>query len=478
MASTSQSFESKQANPAASAGLSAILERQRAAFLRHPYPSAAERRAHLQRALEVLRRYQSKLGSALDADFGGRARQETALAEVFTSAAALKHARRHLASWMRREYRPVAWPIQPARAWIDPQPLGVAGIISPWNYPVFLTFSPLAGALAAGNRVMLKLSEFTPRTGELIGEMLSSVFEEDHVAVVLGGSSVGEEFSRLPFDHLLFTGSTAVGRHVMRAAAENLTPVTLELGGKSPVIAAPDASAGRVARDVMYGKLLNAGQTCIAPDYLLVPAAKLRETADALFEAAHTFYPGGAASPDYTAIVNDRHHARLTGYLEEAAARGVEARRLFADGPGRRMAPVVLIDPPQDLAVMQDEIFGPILPLIPYGTLDDAIAFVNARPRPLVLYAFSRHQPSLDAISRSTVSGALCINDTLVHVCADDLPFGGVGASGMGHYHGKDGFDAFSKRKPVFARRFAGVGNPLRPPYGKLHDWLTRFLIG
>ncbi|MEO8029187.1 MAG: coniferyl aldehyde dehydrogenase, partial [Bryobacteraceae bacterium] len=391
---------------------------------------------------------------------------------------ALRHAIGHVADWMKREQRPVDWPLQPGRAFLSPQPLGVVGIVSPWNYPIFLMMSPLASALAAGNRVMLKPSELTPRTGELLRKLIAGEFAEDHVAVLLGGPKVGEAFTKLPFDHLLFTGSTAVGRHVMRAASENLTPVTLELGGKSPALIADDANLSSAAEDIVYGKLLNAGQTCIAPDYLLVSRSKVGALVQALKAAATKYYPDGGSSPDYTGIIDDRHFDRLQNYVREAIEAGVSMEKLFEGGSGRRMSPVVLIDPPNGLHVMQEEIFGPVLPIISVESMDAAVDYVNARPRPLVLYLFSKSRSVIDDVLRRTVSGGVCVNDTLVHVCVDGLPFGGVGASGMGSYHGKEGFETFSRNKPVFARRMPGLGRSLRPPYGKIHEWMRRILIG
>jgi coniferyl-aldehyde dehydrogenase len=366
--------------------------------------------------------------------------------------------------------RHVGWPLQPARAWVLPQALGVVGIIVPWNYPVFLSMAPLAGALAAGNRVMLKPSEYTPETSALLARIISETFSPDLVAVTLGDSTVGRAFAQLPFNHLLFTGATSVGRDVMRAAAEHLTPVTLELGGKSPALVAPDANLARAAADIVYGKLLNSGQTCIAPDYVLVPGASLRRFVEALRKAVERYYPDA----QYTSIINGKQHQRLLGYLEEAAARGVETITLNAT---RGLAPTIFINPPDDLKVMREEIFGPILPLKTYDSIDQAITYVNQHERPLALYLFTRSQSTIDSVLTRTISGGVCINDTLLHIAAEDLPFGGVGASGMGHYHGQEGFDTFSKLKPVFRRRWLGLGRMLRPPHSRLHDWMRKILI-
>ena len=368
--------------------------------------------------------------------------------------------------------------MQMARAYVMPQPLGVIGIIAPWNYPLFLTMGPLAAALAAGNRVMIKPSEHTPRTSALLATLIAETFPPDHVTVVQGDSGVAQAFAALPFDHLLFTGSTAVGRDVMRAASAHLTPVTLELGGKSPALITADADLGRAAADVAYGKLLNAGQTCIAPDYVLVPTELLRSFVDRLRKAVAESYPHPEGA-DYTAIINEKHYERLTKLVEEARAGGAEVIPLGPashDG-GRKFPPTLILNPADHLALMQDEIFGPVLPLKPYTTVDEAIEYINSRPRPLALYLFSRNSGIIDAVLTRTVSGGVCVNDTLLHVAVDDLPFGGVGPSGMGHYHAQEGFDTFSKLKPVFHRGWFGLGRTLRPPYGRLHEWMERILI-
>ncbi len=452
-----------------------ILVCQRVAFAAAPYPSAPERRANLKQLLSAILARQDELAAAIDRDFGGRSRDEVLFSEIYVAVNAIRHARRHVSGWMAPRPRPVSWPLHPASAWVLPQPVGVVGIIVPWNYPIFLSMAPLAGALAAGNRVMLKPSESTPETSALLARMLADAFSPDLVTVVTGGVDVGREFASLPFDHLLFTGATSVGRDVMRAAAGNLTPVTLELGGKSPAIIAPDAHLDRAAADIAYGKLLNSGQTCIAPDYVLLPGGLLRPFVDALRKAVERYYPGA----QYTSIVNEKHYSRLGRYLEEARERGVEA---ISMGPAprseRQIAPTVLIDPPEDLEVMREEIFGPILPLKTYQTLEDAIAYVNQRERPLALYLFARDRRTIDRVLTHTVSGGVSVNDTLLHIAAEDLPFGGVGASGMGHYHGREGFDTFSKLKPVFRRHWLGLGRLLRPPHTRLHDWMQRILIG
>jgi coniferyl-aldehyde dehydrogenase len=361
-----------------------------------------------------------------------------------------------------------------------PQPLGVVGIIVPWNYPLFLAVSPLAAALAAGNRAMIKMSEFTPRTGALLASLVQRYFPQGEVAVVLGDADAGAAFARLPFDHLLFTGSTVVGRHIMHAAADNLTPVTLELGGKSPAIVGPDCSLAKAAERIAVGKLMNAGQTCIAPDYALVPAGQEPAFVAALRAVVAKMYPRIDDTPDYSAIINARHFQRLAGYLADAQAQGARLEPLSAgtaDETRRHLPPLALLGVTDSMRVMQEEIFGPLLPILPYRTFDEALAYVNAHPRPLALYLFDEDKIRIERTLHGTVAGGVTINDTLLHIAQENLPFGGVGPSGMGHYHGKEGFLTFSKQKPVFFQsRLNGMGL-FNPPFGPVFERLTRFLI-
>jgi len=381
---------------------------------------------------------------------------------------------------MKSRRRSVGLAFQPASARVHYQPLGVVGVIVPWNYPLFLAIGPLTGALAAGNRVMLKLSETTPATGRLLKDLLESVFPTDMVCVVLGEADVGEAFSRLPFDHLLFTGATSIGRHVMRAAADNLTPVTLELGGKSPAIVSASVPLADAAERIAFGKTLNAGQTCVAPDYVLVPRARISGFIDAYRDAVRRFYPQITGNPDYTAIISPRHLARLNGYLDDARRQGARVTSLYPDEtpPDRRLPPLVLENVTDAMQVMQDEIFGPLLPVVPYDQIDDAIAYINQRPRPLALYYFGYERGEQRRVLDTTHSGGACLNDTLLHVAQDDLPFGGVGPSGMGHYHGYEGFQTFSKAKGVLAKQRLNLARLIYPPYGKrLQHLVYRFFI-
>ncbi len=454
------------------------FEAQRKAFRARPNPTLAECKDHLARLLKAVLAAQEEIVQAVDEDFGGRSRQETLLTEIYTTVSAIRHARANLTSWARPRRRPVPYTLQPGEAWLQPQPLGVVGIISPWNFPVNLALIPLVAAIAAGNRVLIKPSEYTPRTAELLRRVLAGAFSEEQVAVIPGDAEAGRAFAALPFDHLLFTGSTSVGREVMKAASANLTPVTLELGGKSPALIGPAADLQAAAAAIAYGKLTNAGQICIAPDYVLVPREQMRPFVEAFSQAARRSYPGGVESDEYTSIINDRHRARLAGYIEEARACGVEAIAPLDGASGRKLGPVMLIDPPTDLAVMQDEIFGPILPVKPYDTLEEAIGFISGRARPLALYLFTGDRKVERTVAELTVSGALCINDTLTHFAVDDLPFGGVGASGMGRYHGRDGFDTFSYLKPVFRTRWYNPAVLFRPPVTSLQQRLGRLFIG
>ena len=462
-------------------GLEAAFRRIRDASRADPASPLAQRRSRLNRLEAMLQENREAICDAVNADFGQRSRHETALLELFPSLEGIRHARRHMARWSRPERRPVSHWFKPGRAEVRPQPLGCIGIITPWNYPVYLTFGPLTAAFAAGNRALVKMSEFTPATARLLAELAARYFGPDELAIVEGDVTIAEAFARLPFDHLLFTGSTAVGRHVMRAAAENLTPVTLELGGKSPAIIGPDYPIDKAAARILAGKCLNAGQTCIAPDYVLVPAGKEEEFVAAARRVVSRGYPALERNPDYTAVVNSRHFTRLTGYLDEARAGGATVIPLGGDveeaARTRRLPPTLVLNPREDMRVMQEEIFGPVMPVLTYGKLDEAIDFVNRRDRPLALYLFDRHPQHVRRVLEHTVSGGVTINDTILHIAQDDLPFGGVGPSGMGHYHGREGFMTFSKLKPVFHQaRINGIGL-FNPPYGRLFERMLKVLL-
>lgn len=453
---------------------------QRQAWNAAGTPTREARIAALDRLGQLLQRHADEIAAAVSDDFGNRSQHETQMLELVPALNAIRHAKRHVRRWMRPERRRVALTFQPAKAWVQYQPLGVVGIISPWNYPLLLAISPLVDALAAGNRAMLKPSELTPRFSELLRQRLGEVFPQEDVAVVLGGPEVADAFSRLPFDHLLFTGSTNVGRKVMAAAAENLTPVTLELGGKSPVVVCPDYDLKRAARDIAFGRYSNSGQTCIAPDYALVPADKLVPLAEAILAQVRTLYPTIAENPDYSSIISDRHFSRLTAAIEEARRSGARILSHSDEHAAarRKIGPTIVLDPPQDCVLMREEIFGPVLPIVPYATLDDAIAHINSQDRPLALYCLSHDAASRSRVLNRTISGGVTLNGTLLHIAQDDLPFGGIGMSGMGAYHGRDGFRRFSHARSVHQVGFYNVFDILSPPYGKLVNRIIKFLIG
>ncbi|MBB62268.1 coniferyl aldehyde dehydrogenase [Stutzerimonas balearica] len=457
--------------------LHALYASQRRAYDKLPMPDLEQRLQWLEALHEVIASHQQALVEAISADFGNRSADETLLAEVMPSLHGIRHAKRHLARWMKPSRRRVGLAFQPASARVLYQPLGVVGIIVPWNYPLYLAIGPLIGALAAGNRALLKMSESAPATGRLLRDLLGQVFAEHEVAVVLGDVETGKQFTRLPFDHLLFTGSTEVGRQVMQSAAANLTPVTLELGGKSPAIVAADVPLEQAAERIAFGKTLNAGQTCVAPDYVLVPQQRLEAFVEAYRLAVQRFFPQLTDNPDYTSIINERQLLRLEGYLADARARGALLLPLFDEGQGRRLPHHILLDVNDDMQVMQDEIFGPLLPVLPYASLDEAIAYVNARPRPLALYFFGYDRAEQQQVLERTHSGGVCLNDTLLHVAQDDLPFGGIGASGMGHYHGHEGFLTFSKAKAVFSKPRFNASRLIYPPYGGRLQRLIRQLL-
>lgn len=443
------------------------FQAQQAAYAANPMPPAAQRQQWLKALRDLLSAERQALIDAISADFSHRSADETLLAELMPSLHGIHYASRHLKSWMKPSRRKVGVAFQPASAKVVYQPLGVVGVIVPWNYPLYLAVGPMVGALAAGNRVMLKLSESTPATGLLLKELLARIFPEDLVCVVLGEADVGVAFSRLPFDHLLFTGSTSVGKHVMRAAAENLTPVTLELGGKSPAIVSRDVPLKDAAERIAFGKTLNAGQTCVAPDYVLVPEDRVGAFVEAYRQAVKGFYPTLADNADYTAIINERQLARLNGYVSDATSKGALLIPLFEQGQGRRMPHSVLLNVSDEMTVMQDEIFGPLLPIVPYRDLEQAFAYINQRPRPLALYYFGYDKREQHRVLHETHSGGVCLNDTLLHVAQDDMPFGGIGPSGMGHYHGHEGFLTFSKAKGVLIKQRFNAARLIYPPYGR-----------
>jgi coniferyl-aldehyde dehydrogenase len=447
--------------------LQQLFTRQRDAFSANPMPSAEQRIQWLKSLSQMLTSNQEGLIKAINQDFSNRSADETLLAEIMPSLQGIHYACSHIKKWMKPSRRSVGVAFQPASAKVIYQPLGVVGVIVPWNYPLFLAMGPLVGALSAGNRVMIKMSESTPATSQLVKDLLGKIFPEDLVCVALGEAEVGVAFSKLAFDHLLFTGATSIGKHVMRAAAENLTPVTLELGGKSPVIVSAEVPLSDAAERIAFGKTLNAGQTCVAPDYVLVPRNRVEGFVAAYREAVTRFYPKLQDNPDYTAIINERQLQRLKGLLSDAESKGAKVINLYPEAQGRRLPQAVLLDVNDDMTIMQDEIFGPLLPIVPYDTLEQAFAYINQRPRPLALYYFGYNKAEQQRVLEQTHSGGVCLNDTMLHVAQDDMPFGGVGPSGMGHYHGHEGFKTFSHAKGTFIKQRFNAARMIYPPYGK-----------
>lgn len=457
------------------------FEAQRSAFRKHA-PEYKEREAALRRLDRALVKQKDAIVRSISEDFGGRAAEETVALELLPALIEIRHAASNLKSWMEPRHADVPWQFWPARARIMYQPLGVAGILAAWNYPLFLSLAPLAGALAAGNHVMLKPSELAPRIAELMRSIVAELYPPEYVTVITGDAEVAAEFSRLPFDHLLYTGSERVGKLVMKAASENLTPVTLELGGKSPALIHSDYPLRKAVERILAGKLYNAGQTCVAPDYVLLPEAQKDEFVALARQAIAAMYPRLVENRDYTRIVNAKHYARLRDLVEDARRGGAEVIEVnpgneACDETNRVFAPTLLLNLRGSMAAMREEIFGPVLPVVLYKNLDEAIEYVNAGPRPLALYYFDHNRRRLQEVMRRTTAGGVTVNDCMFHVGQPNLPFGGVGASGMGHYHGFDGFETFSKKKGVFLQSRWTPLSLLRPPYGERARKILNLLV-
>lgn len=461
--------------------LTDVLSRQKQAFARAPFVDHGTRIDHLERLLALTHTHEQAWAQAIDADFGGRSRHETQLAEVFGTRSAIRHAMRHMHSWMSVRRVATQWHFWPGRNRLYPQPLGVVGVISPWNYPLLLSLAPTVAALAAGNRVMIKPSELTPRFSQALRQAIEDGFATDEVCVVEGDAEVARAFSHLPFDHLVFTGSTAVGKQVAQAAATQLTPVTLELGGKSPAIVDRSANLGQAMMRIAHGKLLNSGQTCIAPDYVMVPRGQAQAAARAVCEAMAALYPSLLNNVDYTGIVSTRHRQRLLDLLDDARSHGAQVIEVNpAQEPwqmhAHKLAPHVILQPTPEMRVMREEIFGPLLPILEYDRVDDALAHVQAGDRPLALYWFGQDRVVQQRVLQETHAGGVTVNDCLWHIAQENQPFGGVGPSGMGAYHGQWGFDRLSHLKPVFYQSPFNAGFLLRPPYGRGIERLLRML--
>lgn len=457
--------------------MGSVLARQRAAFTTALPEAHSVRRDRIDRAIALLIDHKDAFAKAVSADFGHRSTEQTLMTDIMPSVGALKHARKHFEAWSRDEKRKAMFPLGllGAKAKVVYQPKGVVGVIAPWNFPVGMVMVPMAGILAAGNRAMIKPSEFTERVADLFAEVVPRYFAEEEMAVFTGGVEVGSAFSKLAFDHLIFTGATSVGKHIMRAAADNLVPVTLELGGKSPTFIGRSADKTKAGQRIAMGKMMNAGQICLAPDYLMVAKEQEGEVIESLKGGVATMYPSLLANDDYTSVVNGRNYERLQGYLADAREKGAElievnpAGEDFASSNGNKMPLTILRNVNDDMKVMQEEIFGPILPVMTYDSIDQAIDYVNAHDRPLGLYYFGNDKAEEEKVLTRTISGGVTVNDVLFHNAMEDLPFGGIGPSGMGNYHGQDGFKTFSHMRAVYRQSgldIAGMSG-FKPPYGK-----------
>ncbi|WOE31228.1 MULTISPECIES: coniferyl aldehyde dehydrogenase [unclassified Acinetobacter] len=462
--------------------LNDILVAQKLAYQRHPYATAKERIDRLARLKQVLIKYQDDMADAINKDYGNRSISETKIGELLTCLEQIKYYSRHLTTWMKPSKRHISMIHQPAKGWVEYQPLGVIGIISPWNYPLLLSVGPLICALAAGNHAMIKISSASHYFGRTLANAIAEAFPQELVTVINGGGQISDDFSHLPFDKIIFTGSTNVGKTVMTAAAQNLVPVILELGGKSPVLVHESSDLQDVAQRIAVGKLWNAGQTCVAPDYMFLPRGKT-----ALFQEYFSYYvsemyPSLLNNQDYTAIVNEKQYHRLQGYLDDAQQNGAKLIEFNPQSEdvalNRKIAPTLVTDVQPDMLIMQNEIFGPILPIMEYDQIDDVIDFINSRPRPLALYYFDFDQARADYVAQRTHSGHFGLNTVLTHVAQDDLPFGGIGASGMGKYHGPEGFFSLSHERSMMSNPKLYSLKFILPPFNKpIHRLISKTLL-
>ena len=466
-----------------------ILDTQRSAYLTEGVVTLETRLDRLERTIQAIKKHEQPLIDAMTTDFGHRSEHQSLFTDIASSITAIEHAKAHVKQWMKPEKRKVGpFPLNllGAKARVEYQPLGVVGVISPWNFPANLTFTPLGGILAAGNRVMIKPSEYTPATSEAMTAAIEEFFAPEEIAVINGGPQTGGDFSGLAFDHLLFTGATSIAKHVMRAASENLVPVTLELGGKSPVVVGRSADVDKTANAIMAGKMMNAGQICLAPDYVFVPTEKVKDFVASAQKSVAKMFPTLLDNPDYTSIVNERHFDRINGYIDEAKDKGAEVVEInpadedFRQQPHHKIPPTLIVNPDEDLQVMQDEIFGPVLPVKSYDQVDETIDYINQKDRPLGLYYFGADSNEEEQVLNHTTSGGVTVNDVIMHISQEDLPFGGVGPSGMGSYHGFDGFKTFSHAKAIYTQSKVDVAElgGLRPPYGEKTIKAVRRMMG
>jgi coniferyl-aldehyde dehydrogenase len=455
-----------------------VFAKQRTASRQQHYPALETRLQNLDKLQKILLENQTAIAESINADFGNRCPQETRLLEVFGLLGGIAHNRKHLKKWMKPQKRHIGLAYLGGKNTVIPQPKGVVGIVTPWNYPLFLALSPCISALAAGNRCIVKMASNSQTLCRLMDKLVSEVFDEETLAIIPGVSA--KEFTHRPWDHLVFTGSPAVGKIVMATAAQYLTPVTLELGGKSPTIIADDFDLKTAAERMLFGKYLNAGQTCVAPDYLFIPRSKVKEFVDLAKEIVSGRYPT-AASRDFTSIIDDKAFARLTTVLADAVDKGAQPINLLGEGKPdpdtRKIPPYLVLDPSDEMLLMQEEIFGPILPVKPYDDLDEVIDYINQNERPLALYLYSNDKAAQDKVIHNTLSGGVCLNDSMLHVAQHDMPFGGIGNSGMGHYHGKEGFIEFSKLRPIFKQAKKSGILALAPPYGDGFEKMANLMM-
>lgn len=464
-----------------------ILHAQQVSFLEQGPVSADIRIDRLDRGISQLVKYQDQIAEALSQDFGHRSTQNSKLLDIAAAIGPMQHAKKHLKKWMRADKRKTQFPLNlmGARSRVEYQPLGTIGIISPWNFPVNLTFGPLANALAAGNRAMIKPSEYSPATAALMQQMVAEVYDPTEVAVITGGAKIGEAFSSLPFDHLIFTGATSIARHIMAAAAKNLVPLTLELGGKSPVIVGATAESKLAFDRIMWGKITNAGQICLAPDYCFVPADKLEDYVEGFKSSVAKMLPSLLNNPDYDSVINERHYQRLQSYITDAREKGATiveinpSNESFDGQAFYKIPPTLVLNTTDDMLIMQEEIFGPLIPVKTYHDIAEAVQYINSKPRPLGLYYFGNDTKEERFILDRTTSGGVTLNDVITHVAQDDLPFGGVGNSGMGSYHGFDGFKTFSHAKSIYRQSNIDVANlaGMSPPFNEKTEKTIRQML-
>ena len=462
-----------------------VLELQKQLNITEGAPSAALRADRLDRCMAMVSAYKKEIVESMQDDFGNRDPIMSATTEVDSVIGPMVHAKKNLKKWMKSEKRKASiagtgplLSLTGAKAVINYQPKGVVGVISPWNFPVNLALAPLAGIIAAGNRVMLKPSELTPSSSDLMKKMINEYFDESEIAVFTGDPSVGAAFSALAFDHMLFTGGTEIAKHVMRAAADNLVPLTLELGGKSPVVVGQSSKMQDVAQRVMQGKTMNAGQICLAPDYALVPEGRVNEFVDAAVSVTSEMFPEMKDNDDYTSIINQKHYDRIQGYLTDAKEKGAEVVEInpgnedFSQQPHHKIPPTIVLNPTEDMQIMQEEIFGPVLPVKTYSNVSESVDYINSKDRPLGLYYFGKDKKEQDFVLNNTTSGGVTVNDVISHIQMEDLPFGGVGPSGMGSYHGHDGFKEFSHAKATYTQSIFNLMKiaGLVPPYKKKEE--------